>query len=201
MWKGIQDENSAATNISEEELNTLRSFKDIITWMIQEKKNTTQKEREEQENIPEDENEIEMKPLLEKSKTSPITQEARAEDATEESKDEKLEKEVQVILEFFVSQGEILYYRENKSLQDLVITIPMDWVRSLRTIISHKLVDIFSIEHTDQKTDLLDKGLLSHEDFQRAYNSGPKQAFTADRIWHFLIELGLACPLQKDDER
>ena len=53
----------------------------------------------------------------------------------------------------------------------------------------------------DQKRDLLEKGLLSYIDFQRAYNVGPKQAFTADRIWHFLIELGLACPLQKGEDK
>ena len=51
MWKTIKDENSGATNISEEELNTLRSFKVIITQMIKEKKNTPWKETEEQEVI------------------------------------------------------------------------------------------------------------------------------------------------------
>ena len=77
-------------------------------------------------------------------------------------------------LDFLKGNGELLFYPNNPDLCKTVITRPMDLVRSLRTVISHKTVGHFKkAQFQHKKLELLQKGLLSYEDFRSIYQSGP----------------------------
>jgi len=78
----------------------------------------------------------------------------------------------------------------------------MDLIRCLRTLISHETIANFErIKFERQRIDLRERGLLTYDDFLYLYNIGPKQVFTAEKTWEFLIELGLGCPLESSSER
>ena len=107
--------------------------------------------------------------------------------------------EVITIVDFFKGNGELLHYPDNTNLSELVITRPMDFVRSLRTVISHKTVKNFKkAQFQEQQFELLQKGLLSYDDFVSIYRSGPEQAFSEAQVWDFLIQLQLACPMDAE---
>ena len=47
------------------------------------------------------------------------------------------------VIDYLKGLGELLFYPNNPDLCEVVITRPMDLVRSLRTVISHNPVDAF----------------------------------------------------------
>ena len=66
-------------------------------------------------------------------------------------------------------------------------------------MISHKTVANFKkAQFQEQQFELLQKGLLSYDDFRSIYQRGPEQAFSEDQVWDFLIQLKLACPMDKE---
>ena len=116
------------------------------------------------------------------------------ENAKKEAREEGI-----TVLGFLRGLGEVLFYPDNPALSEVVITRPMDFVRSLRTVISHKTKDNFE-NFQYQKSALLHKGLLSFEDFRTIYANGPDQTFSEEEVWHNLIELNLACPMDENPE-
>ena len=52
-------------------------------------------------------------------------------------------KDERVILDYFLSQGEIWWYKTNPKLEKIIIPLPMDLICCLRTLISHKTIDNF----------------------------------------------------------
>ena len=114
--------------------------------------------------------------------------------------DEKAREVVITVLGFLRDQGELLFFPDNPDLCEDVITRPMDFVRSLRTVISHRTGDIFKkAQFQEKKLELLQKGLLCYEDFRTIYNSGEKQAFQEKQVWDFMIQLNLACSLNESE--
>ena len=115
--------------------------------------------------------------------------------------DEQLKCETITALEFLKGNGELLFYPNNPDLSETVITRPMDLVRSLRTVISHKTVGHFKkAQFQHKKLELLQKGLLCYEDFKSIYQSRPKQVFSERQVWDLLIQLGLAIPMEVNKE-
>ena len=120
----------------------------------------------------------------------------------DESRDKEARREVNTVLEFWKGHGELLFYPDNPELSEDVITNPMNFVCSLRTVISHKTVENFEKQQfQDQKLALLRKGLLSYEDFRTIYQKGPSQAFSEEQVWHFLIQLKIAHSLDSSPEK
>ena len=116
----------------------------------------------------------------------------------EEEPEKEMDEELGIVLNYFMSRGELLWFRDHFDLSKTVISQPMEFVKALRTVISHKFVQNFEgVQLEDQKSELLQRGLLSFEDFQRFYKS-TDQSFSEKEIWHFLIELNLACSLGED---
>ena len=110
----------------------------------------------------------------------------------------KKDEEFSIVLNYFTSRGEILWFRDHPDLRKTVICQPMEFVKALRTVISHKFVQNFKgVQLEDRKSELLKTGLLSREDFQRFYKS-TDQTFSEREVWNFLIELNLACSLADD---
>ena len=100
--------------------------------------------------------------------TKPIGPESKALSDASTKKREK----ITTVLEYLKGLGEILFYPHNPDLQEVVITRPMDLMRSLRTVISHKAVDAFKkAEFHHQKLELLQRGLLFYVDFLTINNS------------------------------
>ena len=91
--------------------------------------------------------------------------------------------------------GEVLWFRANENLYDYVITQPTAFVKSLRSVITHKVKDKFKeVRFKGDVQDLLNKGCLSFKVFREAYNSDD-HLFTEEDVWMFMKELGLAFPI------
>ena len=107
-------------------------------------------------------------------------------------------KEMSTILTYFVNEGEVLWYKEREDLCNILITRPMDLIRSLRTIITHKAAKRFQgVKFEQRKRDIDEIGLVSFSDFEKIYSS---QAFRTDKIWDFIAQLGLGIPVQRSKE-
>ena len=108
-------------------------------------------------------------------------------------------KEVTTILSYFADYGEVLWFQANENLYDYVITQPTTFVKSLRTVITHKVKDKFKeVRFQGDIQDLLNKGCLSFKVFSKAYNSDD-HLFTEEEVWMFMKELGLAFPILSAD--
>ena len=112
-----------------------------------------------------------------------------------ESSVKTIDLELKVALSYFMAQGEILWFKDNIHLRETVLTQPMDFVKALRTVISHKFVQNFGgVQLLESKRELLHKGLLYLKDFQSIIKA-EDQPFSQNEIWHFLIQLNLASDL------
>ena len=73
------------------------------------------------------------------------------------------------------------------------------FVKSLRTVITHKVKDKFKgVRFEGDVQDLLNKGCLSFKVFCEAYKSDD-HPFTEEEVWMFMKELGLAFPILSAD--
>ena len=107
---------------------------------------------------------------------------------------EKIE-EVKSILSYFSDYGEIVWFQGHKNLSGNVITQPMAFVKSLRTVITHKVQDKFQgVRFKEKRQDLLKKGCLSFGMFSEAYKE--ENSFSAEEAWRYMKELGLAFPIE-----
>ena len=107
-------------------------------------------------------------------------------------------KEMSTILTYFVNEGEVLWYKQREDLCNILITRPMDLIKSLRTIITHKAAKRFQgVKFEQRKRDIQEIGLLSFADFQEIYST---QAFPAKETWDFIAQLSLGIPVQKSKE-
>ena len=107
--------------------------------------------------------------------------------------------EVSSILRTFREEGEVLWYEDIDDLRKTIISRPMDLVRSLRTVISHKVLNNFQgVRFLYTRLDLVQKGILSFRDFKAIFTD---QAFTAEDTWNFMIQLGLGYPLKKTEDQ
>ena len=76
-----------------------------------------------------------------------------------------------------------------------MITQPAAFVKSLRTVITHKVQDKFKgVKYEENMQDLLKRGCLSGI-FREVYDK-EKQGFSAREAWMFMKELGLAFPIE-----
>ena len=217
MLEKIEAEQSGPSNIPREVLESLKKLREVVIFLTKINDSNNSNKGEESKAA---QSQPTVQPSSESSKLTseptevaidlesgeasapgdnnePIGPESTA--RTEEDK-QKREKIVTVI-EYLKGLGELLFYPDNPDLSEIVITRPMDLVRSLRTVISHKAVDAFKkAEFQNQKLELLQKGLLSYGDFRTIYNREPDRAFTEEQVWKFLIQLGLGCSLQENKE-
>ena len=108
-------------------------------------------------------------------------------------------QEVTTILSYFADYGEVVWFQTNENLYNYVITQPTTFVKSLRTVITHKVEDKFKgIRFEGDMQDLLNKGCLSFKVFCEAYKQ-QSLTFTAQEAWMFLKQLGLAFPVVRKD--
>ena len=215
MYQDIKVETKGATNISKEEIEDLEKFKQALKLFRQQPKKKCMVSQ--QESFEYDNESDESKGFLNKFINTQIDktveennykevdesevngQHLRQSFSSDLCKEDEVMEEISVILDFFVGLGDILWYKENQKLSNLVITRPMDLVKTLRTVICHKVSDSFKgVRFRTTKQNLLIKGLLSKADFKVLYNSKHNQAFTLEHTWDFLIHLGLACALEDD---
>ena len=222
MLKGIKEEHVDACNISEEETICVDKLKNVMHFLFEKEpqrntKNPVGKttvesnksgidsmmEAKNQENQQEKQHDRPSYVIGEssiKTTRTKLLQESFRMDSFQQDEEEELMEEVKPILDFWVGRGEILWFKEKSFLCGSVLTKPMDVVKSMRTIISHTVID--SIKNVEfHKTDLLEKGLLSYKAFEFLYNNASEQTFDKEKTWHFLIALGLACPLIKSGEK
>ena len=113
----------------------------------------------------------------------------------EDTPGEALDPELRIALRYFLAQGEILWFEDSVQLQKTVLTQPMDFVKALRSVISHKFVQNFGgVQLRESKRELLHKGLLYFKDFESLLKAD-NQVFSETEVWHFLIQLNLASDL------
>ena len=106
----------------------------------------------------------------------------------------ELEKEVEFILFYLTEIGEILWFKQK---QDLIICKPMDFIQSLRNIITHNLVkQCPGVQFIQTKTNIENKGILSLEDFKTIHTC---KEFPADIMWDLITQLKLGFQLKKAD--
>ena len=106
----------------------------------------------------------------------------------------EFEKEVKSILFYLTEIGEILWFKQK---QDLVICKPMDFIQSLRNIITHNLVkQCPGVQFIQTKTNIENKGILSLEDFRTIHTC---KEFPADIMWDLITQLKLGFQLKKED--
>ena len=116
----------------------------------------------------------------------------------EESSDPVM-REVTNILSYFSDYGEIVWFKGHQNLNNFVITQPTAFVKSLRTVITHKVKENFrEVKFKEDMQDLLKRGCLSFKSFREAYNK-QEQEFEAEEAWRFMKELGLAFPFEERD--
>ena len=122
--------------------------------------------------------------------------------------DPKVSTSVKAMLRYFVAKGELLWFENVLNLRDLVIPQPMEFVRSLRTVLSHdireKLKDdrgrLRGAEAKQEDEDIEQKGTMSRKTFEKIFQRSDQVNFSADQVWHFLIQLGLAIPILGKEE-
>ena len=84
-----------------------------------------------------------------------------------------------------------------KQKQDLIICKPMDFIQSLRNIITHNLVkQCPGVQFIQTKTNIENKGILSLEDFKTIHTC---KEFPADIMWDLITQLKLGFQLKKAD--
>ena len=114
-------------------------------------------------------------------------------ESTVESSGEPMKKEVSTILSYLTEIGEILWFKQKP---ELVICKPMDFIQSLRNIITHNLAKSCSgVKFLQTKSDLETKGVLSFEDFKAIYASND---FPAKEMWDLIVQLGLGFLLKEE---
>merc|ERR550532_2751526 len=200
MLEQIEAEQTGPSNIPKEELERLEKLREVVLFLAEVNDSRTATLGKSEMSLSETSN-PDREPPQDKSKTGepsggtkePIGPKSTSlSDATSyqgrppriravaraPASTEKREK-IMTVIGYLKGLGELLFYPNNPDLCEVVITRPMDLVRSLRTVISHKAVDAFKrAEFHHQKLELLQKGLLSYVDFQRMYKSGPECPFT-----------------------
>ena len=225
MVKEIERKNAGAENVSQEELKNLETLKSLLTTLASEEWAQHEKDARKRSQRAKDAKSTKKDPPIKTpSKTSAVipkhrldsiiqdsaTQRTNArprtqkQDSFAQSEEEEILGDVEPILDFLVGRGEILWFKgkERGRLRDKVITNPMDFVKSLRTMISHKAIKSFDkVQFLGAKNALLNKGLLSFESFKVLYGTVPGQKFSKEEVWDYLGELGLICPIVKDGER
>ena len=191
MLQQIKSQQGGSSEIPEDTLESLERLRDVIVYLTEVKDSKLIEElvKPTSSNVPSSQD----------PENTAVKPETRILSVSEF--DEQLREETITALEFLKGNGELLFYPSNPDLCLTVITRPMDLVRSLRTVISHKTVGHFKkAQFQHKKLELLQKGLLSYEDFQSIYQNSPKQAFSEGQVWDFLIQLGLACPMDVNKE-
>ena len=220
MLKQIEEKNHGAENVSPEELKNLESLETLLTTLVtnateyshsqlqsfrdtrSRRANPVQILRRSSAEIPR----ARLSIILKQHASQGTKGRPRlwSEDSFLQNEEEEALGEVEPILDFWVGRGEILWFKRDKrgSLEDHVITNPMAFIRSLRSVISHKAINnLGGAQFLGEKNDLLYKGLLSFHSFKHLHGSASDQKFTDEEVWKYLEELGLICPLKKNGER
>ena len=194
-YKEVQRENGGASNLTEGEMSCISKLKEVALLWTQDVSPKKVVPKEPLNGPLASTSNMKVQTKAEpKQNIENITVSSEVEDEST--------KEVRIILDYFLSQGEIWWYKTNPKLKNIIIPTPMDLIRCLRTLISHKTIANFDgVEFERQRIDLRERGLLTYKDFLHLYELGPKQVFTAERTWEFLIELGLGCSLESGGEK
>ena len=108
----------------------------------------------------------------------------------------RVSNEVRTMLRYFAGKSALLWFEGVPELENLVIPQPMAFVQSLRTIISHdvceRLRKIKGEKAKKEENDIKQKGTLSYETFEKIFSQSEEVKFSAQQVWQFLIQLGLA---------
>jgi len=106
-----------------------------------------------------------------------------------------LKKEMSTILSYLTEIGEILWFDKKSGIQDLIICKPMDFIQSLRNIITHKLTkNCMATKFKHARRDIEMKGIISFENFASIYEG----QMPAKDMWDVIAELGLGFLLKKE---
>ena len=99
------------------------------------------------------------------------------------------------ILSYLTEIGEILWFDKKPRIQDLIICKPMDFIQSLRNIITHKLAqNCTATKFMQARRDIEMKGVISLENFAGIYEG----QMPAEEMWNVIVALGLGF-LLKDE--
>ena len=183
-WRIKSSVGEQATNISSRDLAVLAELKDLLQTMVEKDLScnhviSSQQSSESQRGL-----QLTAKIIRGESKLETV---------------DHLLMEVSSILRTFREEGEVLWYEDIEDLKKTIISRPMDLVRSLRTVISHKVLNNFQgVRFLYTRLDLVQKGILSFQDFKAVFND---QAFTAKDTWKFMIQLGLGYPLKMTEDQ
>ena len=121
--------------------------------------------------------------------------------------EQQLRSRVEPILDFFSGLGEILWFKEIQTLRNIVITIPMELINSLRLVINHEVTNALKKkDNLNAEQSLLERGIISYADMKTIHDKAVKEAknppvYTVQEIWNFLIQLNLACNLDDRVDR
>jgi len=103
-----------------------------------------------------------------------------------------MENEVSTILSYLTEIGEILWFKQKP---ELIVCKPMEFIQSLRNIITHNLSkNCPGAKFGQTRRDIENKGVLSFEDFTTIYTS---KDFPAKEMWDLVVQLGLGFLLKE----
>ena len=220
-WLKTKNELGQTTNVSNEDLEGLQKLKYAVEQMVQveqerlksvqhaqgkgvgwqkgesdEKKEGEDEQNEREPTKPRSANQTLSKETTKDKKQATAIQTKKRKHQAGIQMDE-VSQEMSTILDYFVNEGEILWYKDKEALRETLITRPMDLVKSLRTIITHKAANKFPTSFQARRSDIRERGLLTFSDFREVYNS---ETFLAKETWEFIVQLGLGIPLQETKE-
>ena len=219
-WEDEGNEVGQAENISPAECETLDKLLKIIRAMIKHEE-TVSKDTDKESSSKAREGKIPVTIIKEEEESEEVTElngdtqpdvaritvgEKQKHKGNTDTKDktdfvdEKL-NETKSILSYFSDYGEIVWFQGHPNLENNVITKPMEFVKSLRSVISHRVKEKFrDVKLKEKGQDLLKKGCISYEVFSEVYKESEK-SITARDAWMFMKELGLAFPIEVSAEK
>ena len=215
LWEDEKHEVGEATNISPEALDLLKGFQNVVNIM-KEVENSEESRVETHASKPHAEPKtgptgvaaeapkVKTEAVAVKTVQPKETQLLSSQGEVQRSLQRKGAgvdgmEEVKAIFSYFSDFGEVIWFKNHENIYDYVITQPTAFVKSLRTVITHKVQDKFrGVKFEDKMQDLLKRGCLSFKVFSEVYNK-KDQDFTAREAWLFMKELGLAFPIEGGD--
>jgi len=225
----VQNETEAEVNISATSLDNLRKLCTIIKSMDQESMKCTIIKSMDQESMKKELTAKNTNKLKDTNseisivKSSPGTKVEDMDSSVQkvhhsmgftkeeyQNDNKVIDEIIFLIFEFFTSIGEVLWFKMIEELKDILILVPMELIKAMRKIISHKVLEfLFKDADQDARRDLEKKGKLSFDNLKLIYERAIELSklnnveqdtltFNAEQIWNFLIQLKIACRLDEN---
>merc|ERR1719500_899716 len=123
----------------------------------------------------------------------------------------RVSSEVRDMLRYFSRKSALLWFEGVPELEHKVITQPMAFVQSLRTIISHDVREklkeggkLRGEEAQKEHDDIYQRGTMSFTTFKKIFEKSPESVrvdFSGEEVWRFIIQLGLAFPIAGNEQK